>query len=252
GSLWEGGAGYGGFAGDRARDLVRARREGRADSCPLPRRPRGGAGDARFAGRRAPRGLRGRRGRRRGRAGPRRGRRARDGRDRRARQQRGHLRGPPRPRGGLRGLAGRLVPDDRHQPHRPGEPVLFGRPDHDGRWRRARGERLLARGVPRGARDTGLRREQGRPERHEPVHGPGARTPRRLLLRRRARFRRDRDGERPAAWSRGRRDPVPEPPRARRHPRGGRAHGGVSGLRSPGLYDRRHRRRERGLLPQVL
>jgi NAD(P)-dependent dehydrogenase (short-subunit alcohol dehydrogenase family) len=50
----------------------------------------------------------------------------------------------PRTRGGLRGLAGRLVADHRHQLHRSGEAVLSGRPDHDGERRRARGERLVA------------------------------------------------------------------------------------------------------------
>jgi NAD(P)-dependent dehydrogenase (short-subunit alcohol dehydrogenase family) len=69
--------------------------------------------------------------------------------------------------------------------------------------RRARGERLLTRGLSWGTRDPGLRGEQGRPERDEPVHGPGASPARRLLLHRRTRLRRDRHGGIPAERSSG-------------------------------------------------
>src|SRR5215204_514404 len=76
------------------------------------------------------------------------------------------------------------------------------------------------RDIPCGARDPGLRCEQGRPQRYEPVLGAGARTVRRLLLRGRPGLRRDRHGEFPAARLRGRGYSLAEPPRARRHPGG--------------------------------
>jgi hypothetical protein len=86
------------------------------------------------------------------------------------------------------------------------------------------GHGLLARSLPRGALDPGLRCEQGRPECHEPVLGPGTRAARRLLLRGRPGLRRDRHGRFPAARPRGRGYSLAEPPRARRHPGGGRAY----------------------------
>jgi 3-oxoacyl-[acyl-carrier protein] reductase len=58
---------------------------------------------------------------------------------------------------------------------------------------------VSSRGAFRGEPETpAYWGEQGRSERHEPVHGPGARAVRRLLLRGRTRLRRDRHGGTPA------------------------------------------------------
>src|SRR5437762_2843835 len=232
----------------RGRHLQGAGPAGRHGAAALPLQPDGGRGHAAGSRGRRPQPHPGRP-RRSGidRAALARGRRA--SADRHRDQQRGHLFASPAARDRLRGLDRGVAAHARDQPLGSRTPFLL-RGAHDG-GAGARPDRrhLLAGRLSGRARCARVCREQGWPERPQPVSRQGARAEGRLRVRRRSGL--GLDGEsRPLRTRPGSaRRPAARP---RRDARGGRAGGELPCARRAGEHDGRDTRRERGLVPAKL
>ncbi|MEY4688477.1 MAG: hypothetical protein RIR76_2500 [Verrucomicrobiota bacterium] len=123
------------------------------------------------------------------------------------------------------GLVARNMEDNvGGQPARAGPPQPSRRPI-DGRSRRwTHGQHFLTRGVPRRAGRTGLRREQGRTERAQPITREGARAAQSNRALHRARLGRNRNGRPTSSWRKRAGTPRPASAGPGGHDGGGRPH----------------------------